>query len=321
MSISNPSFPDVPFGMGVPVVQRSVAAAVGSTINSAANVVIGAAQQAVNGIISNVQQGALGSPINGAFGEAPTAMTGDSPGVTSAATQSGQWGIFDQSGNLVIEPDSFVDLEYTQTWRLPNYPMEQGSFQSYNKVQTPFDVRVTVAKGGSNGDRIAFLSSIDTAANSLDLYNVNTPDWSYSNVSIEHYNYKRTATNGVTLLKVELALLEIRVSASQTFTNTVTPSGADQVNAGTVQSNPVTSGTTATAGNIETGMESGQTLQGAISSNTQVATTIPLSSSIVASISNTVSPAVVGQIGILTTSVTPVSYSCAQQALGLSLVQ
>ena len=44
---------------------------------------------------------------------------------------------------------SFVDFEYKQDWTISDYTVEQGGFQSYNKVQLAFDVRVRVASGGT----------------------------------------------------------------------------------------------------------------------------------------------------------------------------
>ena len=36
---------------------------------------------------------------------------------------------------------SVVDFAYKQDWTVSTYPVEEGGFQSYDKVQHPFDVR------------------------------------------------------------------------------------------------------------------------------------------------------------------------------------
>lgn len=146
-----------------------------------------------------------------------------------------QWGIFDQSNNPVIIADSVVAVDYKQGWHIADYPIEQGDFASYNKVATPFDARVTFTQGGTESDRAAFLAAIEAAAASLDLYNVVTPEKTYLNANIEHYDYRRTSRNGVGLLTVDVGLVEIRQVATTTFTQTAQPSGVDQVNGGTVQ--------------------------------------------------------------------------------------
>jgi hypothetical protein len=237
--MSNPRFPDVPFAVGVPSVLRTLAAP-GLPINSAANIAIGAAQSQLSGVISNVQNSATG-PINGAFGQLPSQLTSDSPQVINITmANKGQWGIFDQNNNLILSPDSFNALAYRQGWRIANYPMEQGAFQSYNKVQTPFNVRVTLNKGGTDEDRTNFLQQATLVAGSFDLFNVVTPEYVYTNVSIESYDYQRTNTQGAKLLSIDFDLIEVRLANQATFTNTATASGANPVNNGIVQTQPAT---------------------------------------------------------------------------------
>ena len=54
-----------------------------------------------------------------------------------------QWGIY-LDGEPVVDADSVVTFDYRQEWTVSDYPLEQGAFQSYDKVQTPFDVAVTI---------------------------------------------------------------------------------------------------------------------------------------------------------------------------------
>jgi hypothetical protein len=151
-----------------------------------------------------------------------------------------QWGIYYQ-GYPVVVADSVISLEYRQDWRIVDYPMEQGAFQSYNKVQMPFTERIRLVKGGSDWDRQNFLNQIAAAAASLNLYEVITPDSYYSNVNIHHYEYRRTATEGKTLLAVDIWVTEIRQTVVPAYMNTASPSGQDPVQTGAVQpQTPVT---------------------------------------------------------------------------------
>ena len=164
----------------------------------------------------------------------PVALTADS--ITAAlGLASNQWGVFDQNHNPIILADSVVEVAYRRDFQISDYPIEQGGFSSYNKVRIPFDARVTFAKGGMDSDRAAFLSSIQSVAGDLNLYNVICPDDQFLNVNVMHVDYRRRAQNGVGLLLVEVWLQEIRISATSSFTNTASPSGADPVNVGTVQ--------------------------------------------------------------------------------------
>ena len=268
LGINIPSFPDVPMVPGVPAVLRNPQAAIGSLVNSAENAAIGAAQgllggveqavgngiAAVNGAISNIQNltggsfGDIGTLVTAGFGDAPTQLTGDSPDISNNAKAADQWGVFTQAGIPIVEFDSFVSFEYKQEWRMPNYPMEQGAFQSYDKVTTPFIPRISLTRGGSDAKRKAFMDGLDAAANSLNLYYISTPEKRYDNVSIEGIDYTRTSKNGATLITAHLTFLEIRTTPTSNFTNTAAPNGANAVNSGTVQSVPLTTGPNTTNG-------------------------------------------------------------------------
>ncbi|MEI7296594.1 phage baseplate protein [Paraburkholderia tropica] len=147
---------------------------------------------------------------------------------------SPKWGI-GQDGVYSIVPDSIVSVEYKRDWSVPNYPQESGAFQSYNKVSLPYDAHIRMTKGGTVSDRQSFLTTLDAMAASLELYDVVMPEVVYSNANIVHYDYRRTSTNGVGLLTVDVWLEEIRVAPDAAFTNTAAASGSDSQQTGMVQ--------------------------------------------------------------------------------------
>jgi hypothetical protein len=313
-----PNFPDVPFAAGVPPVLRSVVPQDASAIaNSALNIALGASQQAVTGIISNAQLGALGL-VSGAFGSAPSLLTAHSPLVFSQAI-AGQWGIFDQGGTLVLEPDSFLSLDYRHEWRIANYPMELGAFQSYNKVQLPYENRVMMCIGGTVSDRSEFLDTLEDIAGTTDLYNIITPDTRYLNANVEGINYRRTATQGNGLLTVEINFLEIRTTATSTFTNTASPSGALPVNVGTVQPVPLTGGNNATFSNIASAVTGGSSLVGAFNAQS-VGIPNLLPPSITAPVLSALTPINVGIAAHISLASLPISASVRLQAAALNFI-
>lgn len=151
------------------------------------------------------------------------------------------WGIY-KDGQSVVTADVVAAMGYKQDWSLLDYPVEEGGFESYNKVNTPFDVRVRFATGGGLSDRQALLNSIASIANTLDLYDVMTPEAIYQNCNVTHYDYERRAEDGVGLLKVDVWLLEIRQTGEvqNSNSNTKSPAGASPQNDGTVQTAPAT---------------------------------------------------------------------------------
>lgn len=118
---------------------------------------------------------------------------------------------------------SVVDFAYRKDYVIADYPIEQGSFQSYDKVEMPFDIRMRIAAGGDEQNRRNLLVAAQDAQDTMDLYDVLTPEAFYSSCNISHVDYRRTAINGVGLLVVDIWLVEIRDTAISAFTNTAIP--------------------------------------------------------------------------------------------------
>lgn len=160
-----------------------------------------------------------------------------------------QWALLDSNGNPVLQPDSFVNFEYKEEHKIPNYPIEQGSFQSYNKVALPFDCRVVVSCGG-NGmmSKEEFLNAIESLISSLTLVQIVTPNKTYQNCNLIHVDYRRESTRGVSLILAQLWFQEVRI-AQQTVPPTAEPSGTSTINNGAVS--PVPPSPTLDITNIE----------------------------------------------------------------------
>lgn len=150
-----------------------------------------------------------------ALGVTVPKLTSDGPGLKDGGLT--RWGLFGQAGALALEPDSIQAMEYQREFRIADYPIEEGGFESYNKVATPYDIRVTMTKGGKVPDRKDFLDQVELILASLDLYTVVTPERNYQNVNIVRADYRRNAEHGATLLTVELHGIEVRTSASIQF--------------------------------------------------------------------------------------------------------
>jgi len=127
------------------------------------------------------------------------------------------FGIF-LNGSQVLMGDSFLGYEYINESKVPQYPMQSGSFYSYNKVATPSDVRVRITKGGSVADRSALLGELQTRAASLDLYDIVTPEQTYRSMNIVKVSHRHSDRDGATMLTLELWFLEIRQNTGTAFT-------------------------------------------------------------------------------------------------------
>jgi hypothetical protein len=167
------------------------------------------------------------------------ASQSDSPAVISASSQTSQWGIFDSGGANVLNPDSVFALDdFMHEFRLSTFPIEEGSFGTYNKVATPFEGRFIMNKGGSLSDRTTFLETLEKLVKDTNLYVMTTPELSYPNVNIPRYRLRRRSDNGFQLISVEVSVQEVRVAAAPAFSNTADPTAKAPTTTGAVQ--PVT---------------------------------------------------------------------------------
>lgn len=129
-----------------------------------------------------------------------------------------QWGLF-QNGLPVVISDNVLAFGYSQAYDISDYQVEDGAFETYNKVQEPFDVRLQFSTGGSTQDKQAFIQSIAAIIGSTALFDAVTPEQVYSNVNPVRQIYDRRAVSGVGLLKIDVHCREVMVTGQVQFTN------------------------------------------------------------------------------------------------------
>ncbi|SAK87950.1 hypothetical protein AWB75_06005 [Caballeronia catudaia] len=145
-----------------------------------------------------------------------------------------QWVLCDDEGNALVTPDAVVDLGFRGEQRVASYPVEQGSFASYNKVGQPQELTLRLACGGRNMSRDVFLLELEYLLGSLTLVNVTTPDETYRDYNLDRLDYQRRSSSGLSLIVAEIHLTEIRISAQASYSNTAQPSGNDPQSQGWV---------------------------------------------------------------------------------------
>jgi hypothetical protein len=149
-----------------------------------------------------------------------------------------QWGIF-LDGEPVVMADSVISFDFKQDWTVPTYSVEQGGFESYDKVQLPFEVRLRMTAGGDQTSRQNFLDSIQAIVGDFNLYDAVTPEEVYTSVNVTHWDYHRSAQQGAGLITVDIQLTEIRVTATTQFGNTQSPVSSGQQAQGQTQTGTV----------------------------------------------------------------------------------
>jgi len=156
----------------------------------------------------------------------PQKLTSDSVTVSSNQ-QIYRYGLF-LDGVLALEPDSFIGYGFSNNSLVPQYPQENGAFQSYNKVDTPFNLRIRVAKGGSTTDVANFIDTAEALvkASNLNLYSVITPERTYNSVTIVKISHDHKPDSGANMVTMDIEFLEIRNSATAQYTNTASPTAS-----------------------------------------------------------------------------------------------
>lgn len=221
-----PTYPNVPMAPGVPPLLRQIGAVQNTVVLLAAD----AAE--IIGLFSGPQWGLFTAGGAPAF-NVPGASINVSLGGLNAtvpipnvlAGGSGQ---------------SVGDMEFRLDYQIATAPQEQGAFVSYNKVSNPFGGRVTYIVSGTETQRGAFLAQVLAVQQSLVLLTLTMPEYSYPSCNVVHHGFRRSAQNGVTMFAVDIWVEEVRVTGAAAFSNTALPSGAAQVNDGTVQPQPPT---------------------------------------------------------------------------------
>jgi hypothetical protein len=205
-----------------------------------------------------------GVPALPAYGTVATIAL-DVTAIASFFTEAPIWGVFDDAGNLVFEIDSVHDLRAEARSRVSDFPIENGDFASYNKVQEPDFVRVRLFKAsGGETARAAFLTLLDAAKKQTFLFSVVTPEKTYLNMNIEDYSYRRDSDSGANAIIPDVSFKEIRevdvayTSAEMSDAKVKNPASADPVPTGKAQPTEASASTLAKMAG-KTGKQSGAT--------------------------------------------------------------
>ncbi len=217
--------PDVPFLPGVPPLPSYGASNVSLLLGDAA-IIVSQFLQPVWGIFFN------GTPVI----QPASPFTQQIPSIVNVAAIASALGV----PNVLPCIASTAEFEYSADSPISDVTQENGAFQSYDKVQLPFDIKMKLAvRGPSN--RQALLSTAEAMRASILVYDIVTPDRTYTSCNCKHVDYRRTATNGVDMLIVDMWFEEVRTGSPAIFTSTQQPGAASTQSIGNVQPQPAPS--------------------------------------------------------------------------------
>jgi len=177
----------------------------------------------------------------------PTIGTAATSGALWQSTTSAPiWGIFDDAGNNVTNADSVWSFDWRQENRIPNFPIQQGQFATYNRVGLPQELSVKLMKGGTLSDRTLFEQQINAliAQSNINLYTIRTPEQSYADVSCSRAEISRISKDGAYFIEAELYFIEIDQVAAQYSTVATPTNNASEASAIPAVNNGLSQATT-----------------------------------------------------------------------------
>lgn len=121
-----------------------------------------------------------------------------------------------QKGGKPFSPDSFVVVEVGAEASVSTAPVEQGAYTTFNKIQRPPELHVTfTVEGGtafsgavpnltnfSTTSRSNVLETLEMMRTTAGLYDIETPDKTWTSYDLVKYDYRTRSNNGPTLLTV-----------------------------------------------------------------------------------------------------------------------
>ncbi|HFW4265291.1 TPA: phage baseplate protein [Salmonella enterica subsp. diarizonae serovar 61:r:-] len=119
-------------------------------------------------------------------------------------------------GKQPFTPDSFVVVEVGAEASVSTAPVEQGAYTTFNKIQRPPELHVTFTVEGwtafsgaipnltnfSTTSRSNVLEILEKMRTTAGLYDIETPDKTWTSCDLVKYDYRTRSNNGPTLLTV-----------------------------------------------------------------------------------------------------------------------
>ena len=131
------------------------------------------------------------------------------PELPVSAAYANIWDVLTDGGMSVFDVDSTISMESSHANKVANFPIENGGFGSYDKVNEPKTIKLKMTVGSANGRSEKFLNALETELVATNLRTIVSPEISYSNMTLDKYSYQRTAEKTVDQVSVELSFIEI----------------------------------------------------------------------------------------------------------------
>lgn len=115
------------------------------------------------------------------------------------------------TGVPLTVPDTWGELTFRKDYQVADYPIEDGAFAAYNKVQRPGSFDFTLIKKGSDLARATWLEAIrqQMVADPVARYHVITPQGIWQSYTISGISHQTRQDRGSNLLYLDLKFSEV----------------------------------------------------------------------------------------------------------------
>jgi len=120
-----------------------------------------------------------------------------------------------------VDFNSMQEFSAEKSSRLPDEPIEKGSFSTYNRIIDPRSITCQLSVEGSASKLQSAIDRLTDLCENDEKITLTTPEQSYPNMMLESFDYRRDAMNGRGVLYVDLRFKEIREVKSQQTTTSV----------------------------------------------------------------------------------------------------
>lgn len=125
----------------------------------------------------------------------------------------GAWTILAHDTQLeVCSFDCFYAFGYDKNSNVVQYPIENGSFATYNKQNNPFKIDVSLIKNGLNFpfQKRDFINTLQKYCDEPLYVDVVTPSGTYLNCTLGNLSFEQSAQEWSDAIKADLTISEVR---------------------------------------------------------------------------------------------------------------
>lgn len=157
---------------------------------------------------------------NSMFGRIASLDSFSASGLMSLFASQPQYVVKAESGDVAFH--SMLEISTDESSKLPEEPIEAGSFAQYNRVVSPVTLTVRLASQGTPSTLQAMIERLQELKTGTEKITLITPMMTYENFMLESFDYRKDEHTGHNVLVVDIRLKEIREIEGQKTTSSVT---------------------------------------------------------------------------------------------------